>query len=339
MSVFKNVLRKTLDQETFSSEGQAASIDVANGVADCQTVALQVVVADITPSNPTFAQGTSEVSTLTLPAKAASTGGDYVVVYDTAGLGWACALNKSGSDPVPSGAIYTAIASGRKSNVNISGATTAASVAALIRTAFLALTSFPMTIVDNSDGTLSVTCTLHGNTTNATPHNANDSGAGSITTAVATPGVNSAVDVTANTVTMTASGLTTGLAVTLTSTGTLPAGVTTSTTYYIIAVDANTVKFASTLAHALAGTAIDLTNQGTGAAVGTVHVTALAGDLILRGSIDGDNWFDLSPSQSLAAGVLLFGLVWPTTQYIALGIELDSGSITVDQKVLGKGIL
>lgn len=56
----------------------------------------------------------------------------------------------------------------------------------------------------------------------------------------------------------------TGTEVTLTTTGTLPAGLATSTTYYLIYQTATTFKVASSLANAFAGTAIDITDTGTG---------------------------------------------------------------------------
>lgn len=64
----------------------------------------------------------------------------------------------------------------------------------------------------------------------------------------------------------TTSANTTGCAVTLTSTGTLPAGLATSTTYFVIRVDQNagTFKLATSLANADAGTAIDITSAGSG---------------------------------------------------------------------------
>lgn len=56
----------------------------------------------------------------------------------------------------------------------------------------------------------------------------------------------------------------TGVAVQLTTTGTLPAGLSLATTYYIIRASATTIKFATTLANAVAGTQIDITSQGSG---------------------------------------------------------------------------
>ena len=59
---------------------------------------------------------------------------------------------------------------------------------------------------------------------------------------------------------------TTGTPVVLTTTGTLPAGLSLSTTYFIIRVDqgAGTFKLATTIANANAGTAINITDTGSG---------------------------------------------------------------------------
>lgn len=58
-------------------------------------------------------------------------------------------------------------------------------------------------------------------------------------------------------------------AVTFTTTGTLPAGLSTGTVYFLIRVTSSTFKVATTMANAVAGTAIDITDAGTG-----VHTVA-----------------------------------------------------------------
>lgn len=85
------------------------------------------------------------------------------------------------------------------------------------------------------------------------------------------------VDVTENAVTIASHGLATGRKGQLTSTGTLPDPLLTGTDYFIINIDADTIKFATSLANAEAGTAIDLTDQGTAAATHTFTPTAIAG--------------------------------------------------------------
>lgn len=72
---------------------------------------------------------------------------------------------------------------------------------------------------------------------------------------------------------------TTGNVVQLTTTGTLPGGLSPSTNYFVIRVDqlAGTFKLATTIANANAGTAINITDAGTGVhtvttlAIGTIN--------------------------------------------------------------------
>lgn len=56
----------------------------------------------------------------------------------------------------------------------------------------------------------------------------------------------------------------TGTAVTVSSSGSLPSGLSASTNYFVIKVTATTYKLATTIANANAGTAIDITSAGTG---------------------------------------------------------------------------
>ncbi len=69
----------------------------------------------------------------------------------------------------------------------------------------------------------------------------------------------------ANTLTDNGHGLRTGTGpVRVSSDGTLPAGLTAGTDYWVIVVDANTLKLATSLANALQETAIDFTSDGSG---------------------------------------------------------------------------
>ena len=79
-----------------------------------------------------------------------------------------------------------------------------------------------------------------------------------VTITIATPGV----------VTWTGHGLTTGTPVFFTTTGALPTGITASTTYYVIAVDANTFQIATTAANAYAGTAVNTSGSQSGTQTG-----------------------------------------------------------------------
>lgn len=68
----------------------------------------------------------------------------------------------------------------------------------------------------------------------------------------------------------------TGMKVQATTTGGLPAGLALATDYFVIRLSATTIKLATTLANAVAGTAIDITSQGTGTHTLTHTLTARA---------------------------------------------------------------
>lgn len=110
-----------------------------------------------------------------------------------------------------------------------------------------------------------------------------------------------AVSTAADTATITAHPYVTGVVGQLTTTGGLPAGLSTSTNYFIIVVDANTVKFAASLANALAGTAIDLTTQGSGNDTFTPTV-ASGCTCKLQLSNDNVNWVDLASATAITIG-------------------------------------
>jgi hypothetical protein len=86
-------------------------------------------------------------------------------------------------------------------------------------------------------------------------------------------------------------GFYTGLKAALTTTTTLPAGLTVAD-WYVIRLSANTFSLASSSALAQAGTAIDITDTGTG--THTITPAALGGASVkIQGSLDGTNWADL----------------------------------------------
>ncbi len=73
------------------------------------------------------------------------------------------------------------------------------------------------------------------------------------------------VNLTTEEITITAHGFNrSGVPVRFTTTGALPPPLTTGTDFFVIFVDSDKIKVATTRANAIAGTAIDLTGQGTG---------------------------------------------------------------------------
>lgn len=172
---------------------------------------------------------------------------------------------------------------------------------------------------------------------------ASGSGASPLTALSATPlatGANSEVNLTDNTVTIPNNGYTTGFKVQLTTTGTLPSPLALATDYFLIVVDDNTVKFATSLANALAGTAIDITDVGSDGAVNTVTGVALAGAQIEFFASNDENgtWTSLQSATSIAAdGSVL--LVQPNVAYRYFKVvkSLTSGQVDVKALVLVKG--
>lgn len=311
---------------------------------------MALVIDANTPSAATFLAGVLAVDTYTLPAKAAATGGDHCIFYDTTGLPWAFALDKSGTDPVPSGAAYTAIAAANKVNVDISSATTATQVCDLVRTALTALTGYAATFTHSGTTTLINTNDLRGPITAAVPYNTDQSGAGSITVAVTTAGVASATDTTTDIITKTAHGLVQGLKVRFTTTGTLPAGIALTTDYFVIYLSSSTFAIATSLVLATAGTKVNITDQGVSGNTHTVTPTALAGatySIEISPSVDSLTdgiWIAIGTPVSITADVNVIltkaqkDLILPA-KAVRVAYVITAGSMTLTQYTHNRAIL
>lgn len=81
----------------------------------------------------------------------------------------------------------------------------------------------------------------------------------------------------ADTIQLTAHGLTLGTTVDFITTGTLPTGLSLATTYFVIPIDADTIQIASSLANAYAGTAVAI-SAGTGTGTHTIQFKLLETD-------------------------------------------------------------
>jgi microcystin-dependent protein len=143
-----------------------------------------------------------------------------------------------------------------------------------------------------------------------------------------------AVNITSNEITVTSHQYgRTGFRVRVSSSGTIIGGLAVNTNYYVIIVNSNTIKLATTRANAIIGTAIDLTSQGTG----THTITqAEGGDFSSRTAINngnsGDNVGSLQEdSAQLATGQLhnwaQNGLGMLATGVFATGTTRGAGGI------------
>lgn len=97
-----------------------------------------------------------------------------------------------------------------------------------------------------------------------------------------------------------AHGFTTGLKGQGSTTTTLPAGLSTSTDYFVIRLSADTYSLATSYANAIAGTAINITDTGTG--THTFTPTSIAGGTVsLQGSTNDSVYVDIGSTTAVTA--------------------------------------
>lgn len=218
--------------------------------------------------------GISEVQTLTCLAKASAVDGDYIVFTDNVGGLWAVAIDATGSTAAPTGALWVTVPAANKDQADISGATSAADVATIIFTTLNAITGFTakFTLVDNSDGTITVTWDdKREQIALAVPKKKDDAAPGTtLVSAEATGGREGAVSIANDTIQVMNHNFPTALPVKVYGSNDVPTGITDGTTYYVIVTDANNIELASSAANAIAGTAINLTADAT--ADGTLEI-------------------------------------------------------------------
>jgi hypothetical protein len=158
---------------------------------------------------------------------------------------------------------------------------------------------------------------------------------------VDTPGAktfaSTAVNTTNEQITITAHGYTLGLKGQVTNPGTLPTGISGSTDYFVIVIDADTIQLADSLAHAQAGTPINITAQGSG--TNTFTPTAIAGGTIkLQQSNDNSNWADLGSATNVTAdAVVALTADRPTMKWCRVYTTLTAGHISAVLQILVKG--
>lgn len=114
-------------------------------------------------------------------------------------------------------------------------------------------------------------------------------------------------DSTTDKLTATAHKIKTGMALQVSNSGgALPGGLAATTTYWAILVDASTFKLATSYANAVAGTAIDITSNGTGTQTASTIATAGSGSAFVPGGslvlVDGAFGAKVSVIQDSTAG-------------------------------------
>lgn len=169
----------------YVTEVAGADVDAASPYIDVRVVS---TIGDPTASSI----GVVEVHTVTFDTKANSTAGDHIVLYDTNGTAWGISLDITGSDAEPTASTWTSIAAANKVHVDISGATTAAQVAAAVESAFDALTGVTDVITTDdqaADGTMTFTQVNRGAVNIPIVSDDDGSGDGSIEAEVTTEAI------------------------------------------------------------------------------------------------------------------------------------------------------
>jgi hypothetical protein len=276
--------------------------------------------------------GTKSSWTVTFPAVAGATDGDFAVLYSVADKAYAVALDVDGTGVANAGPIWAAVPAAQKIVVDVSALTTAAEVAAAALAGLVTLAGFTadFTTADNTDGTVTVELKSQGEATPFVVKNAAEDGAGSVTVAEDTPGVTPTVNVATNVFTAVAHGLQTGMAVKVAiDAGSLPSPLVAATNYWVIRVGADSFKLASTRAFALVGTALDITTEGTDASTITVTPQANAASCLIEVSPDIPATDERTYRWRTLATVDLDGGTSPTTTAMATGVPFNQIRATV----------
>jgi hypothetical protein len=181
----------------------------------------------------------------------------------------------------PTGARWLAVPAANRVFVDVSAAVTDDDVATAIAAELNALVGFAgIFVLDavTTPGTILIEHIARGFSAAPAVFNADDSGAGTFLPAVLIPGVFSAIDVAADTITILPDpGWITGREVAYVSTGALPDGLLGTTDGFVIRVGPGVYQIAATLVDALAGTEMPLISQGAAGAI--ITFTAVGGGI------------------------------------------------------------
>jgi hypothetical protein len=145
------------------------------------------------------------------------------------------------------------------------------------------------------------------------------------------------VNTTDNTITISAHGYYTGLRVAATTTGTLPGGLS-ATNYWVIRIDANTIKLASSAANALAGTVVDITSAA-GGGTHTLTPAAITGaSYKLQYSVDGVTYIDSGVTNNVTATAsFLHEKVDPMFNWVRVVWAITTGQVAYSVSTIVKG--
>jgi hypothetical protein len=145
-------------------------------------------------------------------------------------------------------------------------------------------------------------------------------------------GLASNIDLSSDAITIASHGYITGTKAALTTAGTLPTGVT-ATNYWIIKIDDNTVKLASSLANAVAGTKVNITVDGSGTHTLTPAAAGSNTFKLQKSNVnDTTSWIDItdmSVTIATSATNTMFEVALPKYRYMRLIYTASAGQINL----------
>jgi hypothetical protein len=157
----------------------------------------------------------------------------------------------------------------------------------------------------------------------------------------------STVNITTNRITITSHGIPNGARGRLTTTGTLPSPFQLLTDYFAIVIDANTIQLATSYDNAIAGTAVDILDDGSG--VHTFTQIALGGSIQMQVTNDDPadstaSWTDFgSPTTiSSSSSTILYSPVGTSLPAkfpfngVRMAVTNTGGGIALTAKFHGK---
>ncbi len=113
------------------------------------------------------------------------------------------------------------------------------------------------------------------------------------------------------------------------STGALPAGIAAATNHWMIKVDNDSFKLATSLANAYAGVAVDITDAGTG-----VHSIPYSLSFLSERGLDGDFWLQIEQAETNFDGDYLLVRVEKTGYLARSWVKMENAG-GVWETVLG----
>lgn len=140
------------------------------------------------------------------------------------------------------------------------------------------------------------------------------------------------VDTDEDTVTISSHPYVTGTKVALTTDGTLPTGLS-ATNYWVIKVDASTIKLASSLANAEAGTAVNITAAAGGGTHTLTAATSSGNVCKLQSSNDNSNWTDVSGKTvtiATSSGTAQWDIDRPAYRYLKILYTPSAGQVALE---------